>query len=75
MKLNIYSFLEENDKLSLEKYNKFGKKLKIVSKSYLIVNLYTIKNIYKLKFYNRKINSNFYNNKMPKKGSKFISYK
>ena len=37
---------------------KFGKKLKIVSKKNMIVNLYTMKN--------------FQNNKIPKKGFQFI---
>ena len=41
-------FLIKDDKL-LEKYNEFGKKLKIVSKKILIVNQYKLENISKLK--------------------------
>ena len=37
-------FLIKDDKL-LEKYNEFGKKLKIVSKKILIVNQYKLENI------------------------------
>ena len=37
-------FLVKDDEL-LEKYNKFGKKVKIVSKKNMIVNLCTMKNI------------------------------
>ena len=36
------------------------------------MNLYTIKNIYKIKSYKRKINTNFHNNKIPKEGSQCI---
>ena len=36
------------------------------------MNLYTIKNIYKIKSYKIKINTNFHNNKIPKEGSQCI---
>ena len=41
-------FLIKDDEL-LEKYNKFGKKLELILNKNLIVNLYTMKNIQKLK--------------------------
>ena len=41
-------FLIKHDEL-LEKYNKFGKKLELILNKNLIVNLYTMKNIEKLK--------------------------
>ena len=53
---------------------KFEKKLKIVSKKKLIVNLYTMKYIKKakIKSYNGKINTNLQNNDIPKEGSQFV---
>ena len=63
------SFLIKDDEL-LEKYNEIGKKLKIVSKNKLMVNLYKTKT--KIKSYNGKINTNFHNNKIAKEGSQFI---
>ena len=50
---------------------KFGKKLKIVSRiCELVYNDKCLKA--KIKSYNWKINSNFYNNKIPKEGSQCI---
>ena len=57
------TFLIKNDEL-LKNYKKFVKKLKIVSKKTLIVNLYRMKHLkIKIKSYNGKININFHNNK------------
>ena len=53
---------------------KFEKKLKMLSKKSLTVNLYTVENIENLKqiLSNGKININFNNNKIHEKGFKFI---
>ena len=49
---------------------KFGKKSPITSKKNLIVNLYIIKYLKtKIKSYKGKVNTNFHNNEIPKKGS------
>ena len=44
---------------------KFGKNSATLSKENLTVNLHTMKNIYQIP-YNGKINTNFYNSKIPK---------
>ena len=50
------------------------KKLEIVSKKNLTVNQYTMNYLKsKIKSYNEKINSNFEDNEIPRKGSPFIS--
>ena len=53
---------------------KFGKTLKLVSKKEFdcepVYNQKYLKA--KIKSYNRKINTNFYNNKIPKEGSQYI---
>ena len=46
---------------------KFEKKLEIVSKMNLIVNLYSMKERAKIKSYNGKIMTNFHNNENQKK--------
>ena len=52
---------------------KFGKKLKLLLKKNLIANLHKMKKLKaKIKSYNGKINTNFHNNKIQKKDSRFI---
>ena len=68
MKLNICLLIIKDDEL-LEKYNEiWGKKLKIVSTRNLIKKYLKAK----IKGYNRKINANFHNNKVPEKGYQCI---
>ena len=68
MKLNICLLIIKDDEL-LEKYNEiWGKKLKIVSTRNLIKKYLKAE----IKCYNRKINANFHNNKVPEKGYQCI---
>ena len=67
------SFLIKYDKL-LEKYNKIQEKYKsIINKQFDCKPVYNEKCLKaKIKSYNRKINTNFHNNKMSKEGYQFI---
>ena len=67
------SFLIKDDDL-LEKYNELWEKVKnIIKKEFDSEPVYNEKYLkVKIKFYNGKINKNFYNNKIPKEGSQFI---
>ena len=69
------SFLIKDDEL-LEKYNEIWKKAKnIIKKEFDSEPLYNEKYLKgKINSYNRKINTNFHNNKIPKEGSQFIFY-
>ena len=58
----------------LKNITKFGEKLKILLIKNLIKILYTTKKYLKpkIKSYNRKINTDFHNNKIPREGSQCI---
>ena len=73
-KLNICVFLIKDDEL-LEKYNEIWEKVKYsIKKEFGSEPVYYEKYLKaKRKSYNGKINTNFYNNKIPKEGSQFIS--
>ena len=68
------SFLIKDDKL-LEKYDKIWEKVKSsLKKEFDSEPVYNEKYLKaKIKSYNRKINTNFHNYKIPKEGSQFIS--
>ena len=68
------SFLIKDDEL-LEKYNEiWGKKVSVsIKREFHSEPVYNEKYLKaKTKSYNGKINTNFYNNKIPKEGSQFI---
>ena len=67
------SFLIKNDKL-LEKHNEiWGKVRNSVKREFYIEPVYNEKYLEaKIKSYDRKININFHNNKIPKEGSQSI---
>ena len=72
-KTKYTSFLIKDEKL-LEKYNKIWKNLRnIITKEFDSKAIYNEKHLKtKIKSYNGKINTNFHNNKIPKKGSQCI---
>ena len=72
MKLNM-SFLIKDDEL-LEKYNEIWEKVKNnLKKEFDSEPVYNEKYLKaKMKSYNEKINTNFYNNKIPKEGCQCI---
>ena len=74
MKLNI-SFFKNDDEL-LKKYNKISKKFKnTIDKEFGSDPVYKEKYLKaKIKSYNRKINTNFHNNKIPKEGFQYICF-
>ena len=67
------SFLIKDDEL-LKKYNEIWEKVKnIIKKEFDSEPVYNEKYLKaKIKSYNRKINKNFHNSKIPKEGSKFV---
>ena len=70
---NYVSFLIKDEKL-LEKYNEIWEKTKIsIKKEFDSEPVYNEKCLKaKMKSYNRKINTNFHNNEIPKEGSQYI---